>query len=234
MTNNEINSIEERLSRMERTLEKISEGLQQAPVMLSIATDSVDEILRESKSKGISTEDRIKSGLHLLSRLSDPKINSALNGLLDTIEQAPGLISMLADTVDETIVNSNNGSVRLDDRIKAVTTVVSQLSDPATVEKLMQLMKLGDQLPGLMAMTMDSVDDFMHQHGKEFIDSLSFLDKDNLLFLKQAGDAFEEAKNEPSAPVGGIFAIMRAMKDPGRQKALGFLMNVLKNLGNKI
>jgi uncharacterized protein YjgD (DUF1641 family) len=74
----------------------------------------------------------------------------------------------------------------------------------------------------------------MVRYEKEFNDSLSFLHQDNLIFLKNVGDAMTEAQNQEPAKIGGVFGILRALKDPGRQKALGFLMNVLKNLGNKI
>ena len=39
------------------------------------------------------------------------------------------------------------------------------------------------------------------------------------------------AQQEPPAKVGGVFGLLRALNDPDRQKALGFLMNLLKHLG---
>lgn len=227
-------TVEDRLSRIERSLDRIASGMNQAPVMLSMATDSIDEYLGAAKQEGIQIEDRLKDTLHLLGRLSDPKINRSLNNLLDTIEQAPGLVSMTMDTVDELVSQSNQGAVRLDDRIAGVGQLLRQLSDPQMVERLNGLMKISEQAPGLMAMTVDSIDAFMVRYDQEFKDSLSFLHRDNLMFLKNVGEAMNEAQNQEPAKVGGVFGLLRALKDSGRQKALGFLMNVLKNLGNKL
>ena len=227
-------SVEDRLTRIERSLEQIASGMSQAPVMLSMATDSLDEYLGTAKQEGIHVEDRLKDTLHLLGRLSDPKINQSLHALLDTLEQAPELVSMIMDTVDEVIGQSNQGSVRLDDRIKGLGHLFNKLSDPEMVDRLNGLIKISEQAPGLMALTVDSIDAFMLRYEQEFRDSLSFLHRDNLYFLKNVGEAVTEAQNQPPTKVGGIFGLLRALNDSGRQKALGFLMNVLKNLGNKL
>ncbi|GAB5553843.1 MAG: hypothetical protein Sapg2KO_34340 [Saprospiraceae bacterium] len=227
-------TVEDRLSRIERSLDRIASGMDQAPVMLSMATDSIDEYIDAAKQKGIQIEDRFQDTLHLLGRLSDPKINQSLNNLLDTLEQAPGLVSMTVDSVDELVRQSNQGTVRLDDRIAGMGQLLNKLSDPKMVERLNGLITLSEQAPGLMALTVDSIDAFMIRYEQEFKDSLSFLQRDNLVFLKNVGEAMTEAQNQEPAKVGGVFGLLRALKDSGRQKALGFLMNVLKNLGNKL
>lgn len=227
-------TVEDRLSRIEQSLDRIASGMNQAPVMLSMATDSIDEYIGAAKQKGIEVEDRLQDALHLLGRLSDPKINQSLNNLLGTVEQAPGLVSMTMDSVDELVRQSNQGSIRLDDRIAGLGQLLNKLSDPKMVERLNSLITLSEQAPGLMALTVDSIDAFMIRYEQEFKDSLSFLQRDNLVFLKNVGEAMTEAQSQEPAKVGGVFGLLRALKDSGRQKALGFLMNVLKNLGNKL
>jgi len=233
MTENS-SSIEARLERIERSLEKITSNIDQAPSMMSIAADSVDELLSNAKNDGKDIDSRIKDGLHLLGRLSDPKVNASLNGLIDLLEQSPGLVSMAADSMDEVIAQSNSGPIRLDDRIRGITHVLNKLSDPVMVDKLDNLLELADQAPGLVSMTVDSIDEFMQRNPYLVEDTLSFLKQENLIFLKQAGDALTEAQSQQPAKVGGIFGLLRTLKDPDRQNALGFLMNVLKNLGKKI
>ncbi|MEE9438939.1 MAG: DUF1641 domain-containing protein [Saprospiraceae bacterium] len=227
-------TVEERLTRIEQSIEKLANGIDQAPMMMSIATDSIDELLRNAKDNGTNIDDRLKSGLHLLGRLSDPKVNGALNNLLDAVEQGPGLVSIIADTVDETMKSANTGTVRMDDRIKGITHLLNKLSDPTMVDKVDSLLKLSDQAPGLVAMTMDSVDAFMMRYGEDFKAATAFMGQENLIFLKNAAESFTEAQKQPPAKVGGIFGMLRTLKDPSRQKSLGFLMNVLKNLGNKL
>ena len=227
-------TIEERLARIEQAIGKISGNLEQAPVMASIATDSLDELLSKAKNNGADVDQRMQDALSLLGRLSDPKITTALNNLLDFVEQAPGLISMLTDSVDEGLKKANSGKHPLDTRIASAVGLVDKISNPEMLAKIEDFMSLVDQGPGLMAMAMDSMDEFMRRNGDTVNDLLAFLQKDNLLLLKNAGDAFTEAQQEPPAKVGGLFGMLRTLRDPGRQKALGLLMNVLKNFGNKI
>lgn len=219
-------SIEERLGRIEETLNKLSTGLDQAPSMISIATDSIDELIRQSDTTQINFDDRLKNGLHLLGRLSDPKINSALNNLCDVIEQGPGLVSLTMDSLDEGISKLNQGPIKLDDRIKGVMNLMGKMSDPRMVERIDGLIAFSEQVPGLVAMTMDSVDEIVKKNLQ--------LNSKNIDLIKNLAEALNEAQNEPPAKVGGIFGLLGALKDPGRQKALGFVMNILKNLGNKL
>jgi uncharacterized protein YjgD (DUF1641 family) len=215
-------TVEERLARIEGMLDKISQGVNQAPSMVAIATDSMDEMIRNAGRDGVSFEESLGNGIHLLKRLADPKLSNALNNLIDIIEQGPGLLSIAMDTMDETIGNSNQGRVRLDDRINAVAHLLMRLSDPKIIEKLEGVVDLADQSSGLLAIGMDSFDELMVKNSK------------NLDFVKKLGEAFEEARNQEPEKVGGIFRLLRLVKDPDRQKALGFLMNILKQFGKKI
>jgi len=227
-------NIESRLARIEGMLETLTRGVEQAPTMLSMATDSVDEILQKAALQGINVDDRVHQGLQLLYRLSDPKVNQAINGLIDLVEQAPGLASMVADTADEALAQVNSGPIKVDDRIQSLNTLLLTVSDPARMEQITNLIKFGEQVPGLASMAVDALDDFMQMHYEDVTASASFLKKENLMLLKNFGEAMTEANEQPPEKVGGIFGMLRLLKDPGRQKALGFLMNVLKNLGNKI
>ncbi len=227
-------SIEDRLTKIEASIDRLTSVLNQAPDLMSIAVDSSDDLIMTSKQNDISVDHRIQDGIKLLGRLSDPEVNKVINGLLDALEQGPGLISIVADTIDTEVGRANAGSVTLDDRIRGISNLITKLSDPTMVEKVDSILNFADQAPGLMAMTMDSVDGFMKNHGTDLIDSLAFLQKDNLVFIKKLSDSLCEAQAQPPAKVRGIFGMLRTLKDPAIQKTLGFLMNILKNLGNKI
>lgn len=220
-------SLEQRLESIEKKLDRLASIAEEAPVMMSMATDSVDELITQAKDKGVDVDKRIRDGLHLLGRLSEPEVNHALNGLVDFVEQAPGLLSMAADSVDEEIRKVNSGSVRLDDRIEGVRHLLNKLTHPEMLEKLNGLMKLADQAPGLSAMMVDSLDEFM-------ADNSALMDPANLDFLKKAGESLSEAQSEPTERIKGIFGFYRAINDSDNQRALGFLLKVLKKLGQKI
>ena len=229
----EYQSLENRLDRIEKTLEKIASGIDQGPSMVGLATDSVDEWLNESREEGIDVPARLRSGYELLLRLSEPSTNQTIHKLLDTVEQAPGLISMAADSADDHIRILNEGPVGISERMDTLLRLIDELTKPAMASRIEDLLEISDQLPGLIAMGVDSVDQFMSVHGQDISDALSFLDQENLLFLKNAGDAFTRAQEQPTEKMG-LFGLMRALRDPDRQQAIGFLMNVLKNLGKTL
>lgn len=227
METEQLTSIEERLERIEKSIAQLTQGISQAPVMMSMATDSVDEWVSNAKSHGVNVDDRIKGGLQLLGRLSDPQMQKALNGMLDFVEQSPGLISMFADSVDESMREANRGSVRIDDRVKGVTHLLNKLSDPVMIEKMDGLIKLSDQVPGLVSMLVDSTDEIMKK-------GQVWLDPENLNVVHRAFEALSEAHEQEPAKVGGFFGTIKVFGDKDRQKALGFVMNVIKNYGKKM
>jgi uncharacterized protein YjgD (DUF1641 family) len=226
MTASTTSSIEARLERIERSLEKISTGLEQGPVMLSMAADSFDEIAGNARDQGIDLGVRLKDGMHLLKRLSDPEINKGINGLIDTLEQAPGLISMFIDIADESAGQYNKGPIKLNDRIAGLLSLLDKISDPETIQNINILLEKSQQTQGLIAMAIDTFDDVAKDN--------SLLDSKNLEFLKNIGESLQEAIAEPPAKIGGLFSLLRAINDDDRQKAIGLLMNVLKKLGNKL
>lgn len=214
----------DRLSRIESMLEQITNQMNQAPSLISIATDAIDEKIRQSRATGVDFEERLQNAADLLVRLTDPQLYQTLSGFLDFAEQAPGLIAMTADMADEAIIKANEG-IPINDRLSAGLSLVTKLTEPDMAEKIKNLIELSDQLPGLIAMTVDSMDEAMRDN--------KLLDPANLRFVKSLSEAHTESLTDPPK-IGGIFGMLRALKDPDRQKALGYLMNVLKNLGKKL
>jgi len=221
MSINSTSSIEDRLRRIEDSLSKITDAMDQAPSLNSIATDTVDEMFSDAKRQGVDVDERFKNAIALLGRLSDPNVSGALNGLLDFVEQAPGLISIAADSIDEGIQDINSGTIKMDDRIATGKQLLMRLSDPAMAQKIDGLLNLADQAPSLVSIAVDSIDEVMGTG-------------ENITFLKETADAILRAKNESPATVGGLWGTLRAFRDPDRQKALGFIMNALKNIGKNI
>lgn len=90
-------------------------------------------------------------------------------------------------------------------------------------------MTLADQAPGLIAMTVDMFDEGMKEVMAKDFDLSSIME-----LAGESNRALIAAKAEPPAKVGGIFGLLRLIKDKDRQKGLGFLMNFLKHLGRNI
>lgn len=219
MSTDTTSNIDARLSRMEAILERLDEGMAQAPVLMSIATDTIDETLSQ---EGIDVADRVWRGMHLLKRLSDPQVYETLNGLVDFIEQAPGLVSIATDAVDEAVAQANSGPVGLQERISGGMSVLAKVSQPEMIIKFQALLDFVDKAEGLIAIGVDVADEVVAKNTETFE-----------LFAKTAEATNEAIKSKPQK-VGGIFALLRAIGDPDRQKALGLVLNILKNLGRKL
>lgn len=174
----------------------------------------------------LNQENTLSSIDHLLDRLDT--LEQAVDRLADLLNQGPGLISMVADTTDELIREAQHNGVDLTERIQNTLVMAEKLTSKETTEKLNQLMELTDQLPGLVAMGMDTVDEASRELADSGIDFTALAK-----IAATSGKALSEAQNEPIKPVSA-FGVFRAMKDKDRQKGLGFLMNFLKKLGQEI
>ena len=119
----------------------------------------------------------------LRKRLQDPDTQDALLRLLDrldTIErtvdrlerldaQLPMLLSTATDVVDAELTRAADRGVVLDERTREALALAEKLTEPHTVAALTRLMDrldqieelaaLADQVPGVMATTVDTLDD---------------------------------------------------------------------------
>ena len=162
----------------------------------------------------------------LLARLDT--VEEAGKGLEQTMQQGPGMVAMVADMADEAYRSADANGVSIDDRLKNALTLAEQLTHPDMVQKLNDLVSLTNQLPGIVAMAVDTVDEGMRTARDNGLEPETLVD-----WAGQFGRAMREAKNEPVSKVG-LFGMVRALNDPDRQKALGFSLNFLKHLGKQM
>ena len=162
----------------------------------------------------------------LLARLDT--VEEAVKGLEQTMQQGPGMVAMVADMADEAYRSADANGVSIDDRLKNALTLAEQLTHPDMVQKLNDLVSLTNQLPGIVAMAVDTVDEGMRTARDNGLEPETLVD-----WAGQFGRAMREAKNESVSKVG-LFGMIRALNDPDRQKALGFSLNFLKHLGKQM
>lgn len=164
---------------------------------------------------------------HLLARIDT--LEKAVGRLTDLMEQGPGLVAMAGDMADEAYRNAAARGLNLEERLHNALHLAGQITAPETVAKLDTLVQLSDQLPGLVAMTVDMLDEGMKKavsHG---------FNPDVLASVAGAANtALTVAHAEHPVSSGGPFKILRALRDPDRQKGLGFFMNFLKHFGQNL
>jgi uncharacterized protein YjgD (DUF1641 family) len=119
---------------------ELVEMADQAPGMISIVADTADEAYRQAAAAGIDLEGRLKASLAMVEKLTAPETISVLSALLDRtdklgqavelIDQAPGLLAMAMDTLDEAYRQSLSAGIDIDALIQqgsSMTTVLANL-----------------------------------------------------------------------------------------------------------
>ena len=267
--------IEARLQALESRLEQTTQLLEQALPMISMATDALDEVVTQSTQRtGVMPQERFEAVVGLAEKLSEPKVGETLTALLDKIEligdvvdQLPGLVAMGVDSVDDITQSlAEHGSVET--RLRLAADLLEQTSRPENLEHLSALLqrleqlaevaKLSDELPGLVAMGVDGVDELLaglKRTPRELLESLqvwlelggqvdAFLGQEKtrkmleslltdpavLDVMSRAVNAAIDSSRSPITPMGP-FGMFRQLRQPNAKSALGFLMRFLQSFG---
>jgi uncharacterized protein YjgD (DUF1641 family) len=162
----------------------------------------------------------------ILARLNT--VEEAISGLATVMHQGPGMVAMVADMADEVYRQADNRGVSIEQHLGTALELAEKLTDPAMVDKLNGILAFTDQLPGLIAMGMDTLDESLRQARENGLEPETMME-----WAAQFGRAMRETQAEPPTKVG-VFGMLTALRDPDRQKALGFSLNFLKHLGKQL
>lgn len=218
-----------RIDTLEQAVEKLTTVMERGPGMVSMVADMADEGYRKAANNGVDIEQRLGNALELAEKLTAPAMMEKMDSLLTLADQAPGLISISMDAADEAFKKSAENGVIIEERIGNALSMAEKLTAPEMVEKLNGLLQLADQAPGLISIVMDSFDDQMQKLNQSGVDVQSLME-----LAQNATTAISQAKHFPDAKVGGIFSMLKTMRDPDRQRAIGFVMNIAKSFGQEM
>lgn len=203
----------ERLDRMERRMETMMEMTQQAPLMVAMMTDTVDDTFRQASQRGVDLEARMKNLLEMLEKLSSDETTQVLTALLsradqlkmavEMLEQGPHFLAMVTDIMDEFAKGIQASGINIH------TTVKQFLR---SFEKFALLVNSGEF--------------------EAFLDS-GVLGAEAVHMVGTLGKALEKSNAEPPSSVG-IFGMLGVMGDKDVQRAMGFLTKVLKHFGEAL
>lgn len=218
-----------RINTLEKAVDNLTTIMERGPGMISMVTDMADESIKKAADKGVNLEERLSNALSIAERITSSAMMEKLESLLTFLDKAPGMLSMSMDMADEGFRLSAKRGIDLEQRFTNALHIAEKLTDPAMVKKLDNLINLADQAPGLIAMTMDTVDEQMKQmiaSGVDFNELISL--------LKQFAVAAKTANDMPHVKVKGALSMMKTMRDTDRQKAIGHVMNIAKAWGQKM
>ncbi len=164
----------------------------------------------------------------VLQRLTDPETLVALNQLLD---QLP-LAAFLLDSLEGFIARGETIADNLADGVKELRSGESSF-DPAQLTSLLAALpkfrEAGEKLlnSDLMGEGLPKVIDA----GVSMVDS-GMLDKQVVAILgelgKKSAETYQEVNAKPIQPIGGMWATLKATKDPDVQKTMGFFFAFAK------
>ena len=188
----------DRLDTLDRMLSLSERVVHEGPAIAGIVADTVDELYRSAGIPGLELQQRAQTALELARKLTQPSTAQSLNRLLDQlqtversleafrtlVENGPGVVGALADTLDEFCRQAGMSAVDLDLRVQKGLQLLGKLTQPATLEALGGLVakaqileqstgllgQLIEKGPGLAAMAADTVDELYRDAAKSGID----------------------------------------------------------------
>ncbi|MDX1407091.1 MAG: DUF1641 domain-containing protein [Saprospiraceae bacterium] len=138
--------------------------------------------------------------------------------------QIPGLMAIGVDTLDEAVGQWQDNGVNVEHRMKHAARLLELATTDETVRQLETLLEISERLPGLLSIAVDSLDEMAME-----------ADLDGIMkTATAAGTALAKTHAEPGTQIRGIFGLLRALRDPDRQRAMSFLMNFLKHFGKQL
>ncbi len=194
--------------------------ISKAPKMLETGTKLAD-------AAGSMNVDELARS-RVLERLTDPETLSTVNRLLDRLPLAAFMMEALegfigrgetiADNLSEAVneIRSDNSNIDLNE----YTTLLASLPKfKDAAEKLMASKLMGEELPKVIEAGVTMVDSGMMD--KEVVAILGDLGK-------KSAQTYREVAAHPVEPVGGLWATLKATKDPDVQKSVGFFFAFAK------
>ncbi|MFO0939610.1 MAG: DUF1641 domain-containing protein [Pirellulales bacterium] len=198
----------------------LKEILEQTPEMIDTGKKLA------SVSKQAHLDDLEES--RLLERITQPETLQTLNRLLDKLP----IVALLLESLD--------GFIRRSDTIaENVAGMVHELKLSESKISLEKLISMFQSLPKLQEMGEHLLQSGLADEGlPKVVDAgvsminSGMLDKDVVAVLGELGRAsvhtFVDVKKQNPPPIGGLWSMMKATKDPDVQKSLGFFFAFAK------
>ncbi|MCB9265924.1 MAG: DUF1641 domain-containing protein [Lewinellaceae bacterium] len=101
----------------------------QAPGIASMMADMADDGFRQAAAHGIDVEQRLGAALQLAEQLTAPEMVEQLSSLLKLAQQAPGIMAMAVDVVDDGYRQVSGNGVDLAALSKKGITVARRTAD---------------------------------------------------------------------------------------------------------
>ena len=200
---------------------------EQLPGMVAGMVDTVDGLVARAAAEGIDVDARIKASLSLVETATRPETLATLEKLttklediapmLELVDQAPGAIAGMVDTLDGLAMRLSAQGINVDERIHLLLAAAEKLTDPSIVGLLQKVLERSDDLTRLVDTLLES----------------GIFEETAVQVVGFSGQALSDSKLSNPAPVGA-WGAMTSLSDPDVQRALGFALQFARSFGRLI
>ena len=216
-----LEDIAQRLERIEGlldqtlvpTLVRLERTMKEANHVAATVTDIVDNAAARAAASGVDIDSRVKNVMTLIERLTEPRVASALESILDRIdrvkilvEQAdelPALIATLADIIDEFLLHAAGQGLDIQSVFKTAVDIMGRLGHLLQSTEFQAILDSGILDPGVVGI------------------------------VAQLGTSLRNAREEDGDQAGWM-ALWRASRDPDVQRTLDFTVRFLRHIGRQL
>lgn len=212
--------IEAKLDRLERTLGPLA-MLGELPAMAGTALETLDD---RAHGREPELDARLHGAVELLERISRPETLAMLHQVVGVAEALPALLSTAVDAVDDV---ADPDGLNLHGRVEAAMKLLGRITNPKTMDLLRDLL---DQVtdPTPVATGVPALDAYAAQGV-----SMDQLTREGLQLVGQIVVFLRHAQAQGERRLGP-WGLLRALRDPHTQRALGFAMSFLEGFGQAL
>lgn len=111
----------------------------QIPMMMALVGDMTDEVVARAAARGVNVEDHLKAGVTMAEKLTAPENVAKIDQLLDLADQAPDMVAMAGDMVDDVIGRMRANGIDINQRLQIALKAAERLTSPAIADALIIL-----------------------------------------------------------------------------------------------
>jgi DNA-binding transcriptional ArsR family regulator len=166
------------------------------------------------------------------------------------LADVPGLLSTGVNGLDETVAHLKNSGVDIQERGRSLIQLVLQATDPRTLQLFSELLHQREtlllgvhamrDLPGILSMAVDSLDEFYRNYdlnGHDLGDLFhslrrGILDIHTVSIVASAGEAL--ADSERDYQPASLFQMLKALGEPEFRSTMGFLLSFVRHFSHSL
>jgi hypothetical protein len=205
-----LDRIEARLARVEAAIARADALAGQTPALVAAAVDTFDDVEQRLRERGVDVDERLRRALSAIEKLTEPAALRAVESLAELAVKMPGAVAAAVDTFDHWAAARDSAGVDLDERVRSVMGVLERATSPGSIE--------------LLSALIDRVEVVRH-----LLESGVF-DGATVDVVASVAETVTACATERPRPIGA-FGLLRSLRDPDVQRALGFAMTIAGAVG---